>query len=61
MRRHVKTNRTAVLAQTACLSAVGGLFFAIFFHALVHPDQRGPEVATTVADSVLTYQGLPQP
>jgi hypothetical protein len=25
-----------------------------------HPDQRGPEVATTVANSVLKYQGLPQ-
>jgi hypothetical protein len=36
MRRNVETNRTAVIAQTVCLTAVGLFFFAVFFYAFTH-------------------------
>jgi hypothetical protein len=36
MRRNFEINRTAVAAQTACLTLVGLSFFAAFFYALTH-------------------------
>ena len=37
MRRNVETNRTAVIAQTVCLTAVGLFFSAAFFYAIDAP------------------------
>jgi hypothetical protein len=36
MRHNFETNRTAVAAQTVCLTLVGLSFFAAFFYALTH-------------------------
>ncbi len=59
MHRQIVTNKTAVLAQTACLSVVGIFFLAAFFYALAHPEQGDPSYTAT--EPVLAYQGLPQP
>ena len=59
MHRPLETSKTAVLAQTACLSAVSLFFLAAFFYALAHPEQHEASYAAT--ESVLAYQGLPQP
>ena len=65
MRRNVETNRTAVIAQTVCLTAVGLFFFAIFFHALTHrePSNAGAsnQPSHTEIGSLPGYPGIPQP
>ena len=63
MRRNVETNRTAVIAQTVCLTAVGLFFFAAFFYALTHPQSPEAMVFTSYSEvgSLPGYPGIPQP
>ena len=61
--RLVETNRTAVIAQTVCLTAMGLFFFAAFFYELMHP--QSPEAGAFTSHSEISslpgHPGLPQP
>ena len=63
MRRNVETNRTAVIAQTICLTAVGLFFFAAFFYELTHPQspEAGGFTSHSEIGSLPVHPGLPQP
>jgi hypothetical protein len=65
MRRNVETNRTAVIAQTVCLTAVGLFFFAAFFYALTHREPTDASASNqpthTEIGSLPGYPGIPQP
>jgi hypothetical protein len=65
MRRNVETNRTAVVAQTVCLMAVGLFFFAAFFYALTHRDPTHASASNQLSHSEIGslpgYPGIPQP
>ena len=62
MRRNVETNRTAVITQTICLTAVGLFFFAAFFYALTHPQspEAGAFTSYNEIGSLPGRLGLPQ-
>jgi hypothetical protein len=55
MRRNVEANRTAVIAQTVCLTAVGLFFFVAFFYALTHQ-----ELSNQPSHTEIGYFGIPQ-
>jgi hypothetical protein len=63
MRRNVETNRTAVISQTVCLTAVGLFFLVAFFYALTHPQPPEAEGFTSHSEigSLPGHSGLPQP
>ena len=65
MRRNVETNRTAVIAQTVCLTAVGLFFFAVFFSALTHREptdaSASNQLSHTEIGSLPGSPGIPQP
>jgi hypothetical protein len=65
MRRNVETNRTAVIAQTVSLTAVGLFFLAAFFHALTHREPTDASASNRLSHSEIGslpgYPGIPQP
>ena len=63
MRRNVETNRTAVIAQTVCLTAMGLFFFAAFFYELTHPQspEAGAFSSYSEISSLPGHPDLPQP
>jgi hypothetical protein len=65
MRRNVETNRTAVIAQTVSLTAVGLFFLAAFFYALTHREPTDASASNRLSHSEIGslpgYPGIPQP